>query len=68
MPAEHFHPQVHFKCPFCGRQCSAGFTLPPGAVEENPAVIHMKPTCPKFDDLEPDDYLHEVNIRYGAHN
>lgn len=66
-PAEHFHARVRFICPFCKRECSAGFTRQPGA-KELPAVIHDMPSCPKFDDLEISDFLHEVNIQYGAHN
>ncbi len=69
-PTEHFHTQVRFVCPFCKRKCSAGFTCIPGQTEDegNPGVLHELPTCPKFDALEIDDFLHEVNIQYGGHN
>lgn len=66
-PAEQFHVQVRFVCPFCKGTCSAGFTRKSG-VEDMPAVLHSQPTCPKFDELEIDEFLHQVNIQYGAHN
>lgn len=74
-PAEHTHPkcfytEVAFICPFCGCVCSAGYTLEQGnpQAEQVPAVLHDKPACSKFEALEPDEYLHQVNIMFGAHN
>ena len=66
-PAEHFREEVRFVCPFCKRKCSAGFTRRPGQ-EDEPAILHAVPACQKFEALEIDDFLHEVNIQYGAHN
>jgi hypothetical protein len=49
---------VRFKCPFCKGDASAVETA-----SGIPGVMHTMPTCEKFDELEPDDYLHAVNAR-----
>lgn len=50
-------PDVEFVCPFCGGRCAAS--------KKECAVVHTKPTCDKFDKLEPDDFLHACNAVMG---
>ncbi len=51
-----------FHCPFClTGKCGAGYT------EGYPTIIHTKPTCARFDELEPDEFLHAVNVALGLH-
>lgn len=44
---------TEFLCPFCGKECVASL--------QNYAVIHRLPTCTRFDQLRPDQFLAEVN-------
>lgn len=46
---------VDFICPFCQGRCTASLALA--------GVMHDKPTCKQFDELEPDEFLHAVNQR-----
>lgn len=48
-----------FVCPFCGLKA---WGFPTGA------VMHTEPRCEKFDRLEPDRYLWEVNEKLGNHS
>lgn len=50
---------VDFVCPFCGRRASAGYK---GSA---PCVLHAMPQCEKFEQLEPDEYLAQVNDAMG---
>ena len=51
-------PRKEFTCPFCGL----------GAVAyKSGAVIHVEPVCQMFRDLEPDQFLYEVNEKLGYH-
>jgi hypothetical protein len=59
---ETFEEQTRFICPFCKRSCSFG------EIGGTPCGLHDEPACQKFLELALDDYLHEVNIQYGAHN
>lgn len=55
-------------CPFCGKLCSVVETVRPSTTEPEPALIHQTPPCERFETLEIDDFLHEVNVRFGAYN
>jgi hypothetical protein len=48
-----FHGRIDFLCPFCKGKCFAAL--------EPLSVVHLVPTCPRFDELEPDEFLDEVN-------
>lgn len=45
--------ELMFKCPFCKGQVSASL--------EPPCLLHAVPMCKKFDELEPDEFMHECN-------
>ena len=55
---------IRFICPFCGAKCSVTEEKETG----EPGVLHSLPTCRMYDDNPIDEYLHQVNIQYGAHN
>ena len=55
-PGEH----VDFKCPFCGKDASAGNLQMPEGVYEY-AVIHTMPFCQKFADMNAADFMSAVN-------
>ena len=44
---------VSFLCPFCGCSVEAGVN----SATDMPTVLHMLPTCARFDELEPDEFL-----------
>lgn len=46
---------VDFICPFCSGVCTASL--------EQACVLHTEPTCEKFDELGPVEFLHAVNQR-----
>ncbi len=46
---------LEFVCPFCQGQCTASL--------EQECVVHSEPTCKTFDELEIDEFLHQVNER-----
>lgn len=50
-------PDVEFKCPFCGGKVAA--------TKEKGSVVHTVPTCKKFDDLDPIDFMHACNAAMG---
>lgn len=49
---------VDFTCPFCSAACTAS--------AEQGCVLHTEPTCEKFNELGPVEFLHAVNQR--THN
>lgn len=49
-----------FVCPFCGSEALAGTTT-----EGTDTVMHLLPTCPTYERLEPLEYLEAVNRRTG---
>jgi hypothetical protein len=61
---DHAHC-TQFVCPFCRKECEAHDH---GDGEGDVFVIHIEPTCQRFDELEPDEFLHQVNVQYGMHN
>lgn len=48
-----------FLCPWCQQRVAVVEALANGAL----GAIHTLPTCPTFDRLEVDDYLHEVRLK-----
>jgi hypothetical protein len=44
------------KCPFCGKGIAASY-------DDRGAVMHELPTCERFDDLEPVEFLRAVRER-----
>lgn len=57
LPEIRFAAEVEFKCPFCGRTVAAS--------SKEGAVLHAVPMCEKFEKLEPDEYMHQVNVILG---
>lgn len=51
-------------CPFCKKKFIIGFDKK-GDVR---AFLHSLPPCQKFIELDPAEYLRQVNIALGAHN
>lgn len=56
-----FKAEVGGVCPFCQRKFSAGHDD-----DGNPGLIHTLPTCKQFDELEPDEYLRAVRLKYSS--
>lgn len=59
---------IQFVCPFCKKRASV---FEQGSEQEGNmeiGLLHEKPMCEKFERMEPDDYLHEVNKQFGLHN
>lgn len=55
-----------FICPFCRKRCEAHIH---GDLETGEFfMLHVEPICQKYDTMEPDDFMHAVNIQYGGHN
>ncbi len=52
-------PDIIFKCPFCGGEVRAGST-------PHPYAMHARPTCIRFNELEPDNFLKAVRLRLGV--
>lgn len=48
---------VHFRCPFCGLEASAGF-----GSNGRPVVVHKMPMCERFEAMDPIDFLTAARI------
>lgn len=59
MPVLKFDSRVDGECPFCKKTFWAGFT------DGVPAVVHSSPPCPRFMELEVDEFLRAVNDARG---
>lgn len=67
--------RITFLCPFCAGQVEAGhgkawlrflskrFGIRPSA---SFGVLHIKPECRRFLDLEPDEFLFQARVKIGG--
>lgn len=51
-----FQTEIEVKCPFCGGKVAAG---------SKPAIlVHSLPPCDRFNELDADEFLHQVRLKY----